>query len=177
MKKNKISIKNCFYLNKEFDINNAIKFRNAFFKEDEKQKIKIFALTTKVGPNVAKNYGALLSEGKYLMFNDSDDFSVPDRIEKLLTNIENDFVTSSWVTANNVTSIASSAVSDNTGTDVFSWIFQVMQTVGYYFFTMLALISPWNFGILPAWLSLIFNFMKLILVLTIARNVWIGGGG
>jgi len=87
------------------------------------------------------------------------------------------FVTSSWVTANNVTSIASSAVSDNTGTDVFSWIFQVMQTVGYYFFTMLALISPWNFGILPAWLSLIFNFMKLILVLTIARNVWIGGGG
>ena len=35
----------------------------------------------------------------------------------------------------------------------------------------------WTFGALPFWLDIIFLILRLILVLIIARNVWIGGGG
>ena len=34
----------------------------------------------------------------------------------------------------------------------------------------------WTFGALPLWLDLIFVILRIILVLTIARNIWIGGG-
>jgi len=35
----------------------------------------------------------------------------------------------------------------------------------------------WTFGALPFWLDLIFLIMRIELIITIARNVWIGGGG
>lgn len=36
----------------------------------------------------------------------------------------------------------------------------------------------WSFGLIPVWLDLIiFTPLRIILVLIIARNVWIGGGG
>ena len=35
----------------------------------------------------------------------------------------------------------------------------------------------WGFGILPFWLNMIFMVLRITLVITIARNIWIGGGG
>jgi hypothetical protein len=35
----------------------------------------------------------------------------------------------------------------------------------------------WTFGALPFWLDMIFVVFRITLALTIARNVWIGGGG
>ena len=35
----------------------------------------------------------------------------------------------------------------------------------------------WTFGALPFWLDGIFLIFRIILGITIARNVWIGGGG
>lgn len=35
----------------------------------------------------------------------------------------------------------------------------------------------WSFGALPIWLDTVFLFLRIVLAITIARNVWIGGGG
>ena len=35
----------------------------------------------------------------------------------------------------------------------------------------------WTFGAIPIWLDAVFMVLRIILVLTVARNVWIGGGG
>lgn len=35
----------------------------------------------------------------------------------------------------------------------------------------------WGFGSLPLWLNLIFLLLRIMVLLIIARNVWIGGGG
>ena len=35
----------------------------------------------------------------------------------------------------------------------------------------------WTFGALPFWLDAIFMILRVTLVMTIARNIWIGGGG
>lgn len=79
------------------DIDYAIRFRNTFFKDGAKDSVKIFGLTKQVGPEIAKNYGVKLSGGKYLTFNDQDDYSVPSRIEKLVQNMGDDFIIMSWV--------------------------------------------------------------------------------
>lgn len=48
-------------------------------------------------------------------------------------------------------------------------IFTVLLSVLSMFF--------WSFGALPFWLDGFFVILRIILVITIARNVWIGGGG
>lgn len=48
-------------------------------------------------------------------------------------------------------------------------IFDVILSVFTIFF--------WTFGALPIWLDLILTIFRIILAITIARNVWIGGGG
>lgn len=35
----------------------------------------------------------------------------------------------------------------------------------------------WTFGALPFWLDMVFVVLRLVLILAIARNIWIGGGG
>jgi hypothetical protein len=47
--------------------------------------------------------------------------------------------------------------------------FQVIGSVFKMFF--------WTFGALPVWLDSIFVGLRIILALTIARNLWVGGGG
>ena len=47
--------------------------------------------------------------------------------------------------------------------------FSVIGSVASMFF--------WTFGALPTWLDLIFVVLRIMLVVTVARNVWIGGGG
>lgn len=48
-------------------------------------------------------------------------------------------------------------------------IFDVVSSVAMMFF--------WTFGALPFWLDMFFVIIRIILILTIARNIWIGGGG
>jgi hypothetical protein len=48
-------------------------------------------------------------------------------------------------------------------------IWQVLGSVASMFF--------WTFGLLPFWLDMIFIILRIVLVVTIARNIWIGGGG
>ncbi len=48
-------------------------------------------------------------------------------------------------------------------------IFDVLLSVMSMFF--------WSFGALPFFLEAIFLVFRIVLVLTIARNIWIGGGG
>lgn len=35
----------------------------------------------------------------------------------------------------------------------------------------------WTFGSLPFWIDSLFVILRITLALTVARNVWIGGGG
>lgn len=35
----------------------------------------------------------------------------------------------------------------------------------------------WTFGALPFWLDAVFVILRITLAITIARNIWIGGGG
>lgn len=35
----------------------------------------------------------------------------------------------------------------------------------------------WTFGAIPAWLDLLIWIPRLILYVTLARNIWVGGGG
>jgi ABC-type glucose/galactose transport system permease subunit len=35
----------------------------------------------------------------------------------------------------------------------------------------------WTFGALPFWLDLFFIVIRIIFAVTLARNIWIGGGG
>jgi len=35
----------------------------------------------------------------------------------------------------------------------------------------------WTFGTLPTWLDTLFIILRITLVLTVARNIWVGGGG
>ena len=79
------------------DINCALRFRDIFFNDQNKNKVKIFGLKKQVGPEIAKNYGIKFAEGKYLTFNDQDDYSELDRIEKLVKSMGNDFIIMSWV--------------------------------------------------------------------------------
>ena len=44
-------------------------------------------------------------------------------------------------------------------------------------FFSVALMFFWTFGALPFWIDMIFLILRTILVLIIARNIWIGGGG
>ncbi len=48
-------------------------------------------------------------------------------------------------------------------------IFDIMFSVLLMFF--------WTFGALPVWLDLIFLVFRVTLILIIARNLWVGGGG
>lgn len=43
-------------------------------------------------------------------------------------------------------------------------------------FTSIISMFFWSFGALPFWLDSIFVILRITLVATIARNVWIGGG-
>jgi hypothetical protein len=47
-------------------------------------------------------------------------------------------------------------------------IWQVFISIGKMFF--------WTFGTLPLWLDSVFLMVRIILIVTIARNIWIGGG-
>ena len=47
-------------------------------------------------------------------------------------------------------------------------IFDILKSVGKMFF--------WTFGGLPVWLDLFFVVLRLILIITIFRNLWVGGG-
>lgn len=46
------------------------------------------------------------------------------------------------------------------------------------FTVLLSMLSMffWTFGSLPFWLDAFFIILRLTLVITIARNIWIGGG-
>lgn len=46
--------------------------------------------------------------------------------------------------------------------------FDIFKSVFFMFF--------WTFGALPFWLDAIFLVFRIILVVTISRNIWIGGG-
>lgn len=48
------------------------------------QRISAYAIQKRVGPGIARNIGYKHSHGSFLMFHDSDDFSVSRRIELLL---------------------------------------------------------------------------------------------
>ena len=48
-------------------------------------------------------------------------------------------------------------------------IWRILVSMGTMFF--------WTFGGLPAWMDILMFVPRLTLVLIIARNVWIGGGG
>lgn len=52
------------------------------------------------------------------------------------------------------------------------------QGVGFLkvFFSVVSMFF-WTFGALPFWLDGIFLILRLMLVMIIARNIWIGGGG
>lgn len=34
----------------------------------------------------------------------------------------------------------------------------------------------WTFGLIPIWLDCLFIILRIILAVTIARNIWVGGG-
>jgi len=69
---------------------------------------------------------------------------------------------------NNPDNIIEGISSDDLDNGVSGW--KILKTVFSMFF--------WSFGELPAWLDIIvFIPLRLLLALTIARNVWIGGGG
>jgi hypothetical protein len=44
-------------------------------------------------------------------------------------------------------------------------------------FKSVLLMSVWTFGALPWWLDLFFVVLRITLYLTVARNIWVGGGG
>ena len=45
-------------------------------------------------------------------------------------------------------------------------------------FTIVLGVLLWDFsGLIPTWLNFILMMLKIVLILVIARNVWIGGGG
>lgn len=46
--------------------------------------------------------------------------------------------------------------------------FQVFSSIMLMFF--------WTFGALPFWLDMIFIIFRVVLGMTVARNIWIGGG-
>jgi hypothetical protein len=46
--------------------------------------------------------------------------------------------------------------------------FQILLSIGKMFI--------WTFGDLPFWLDMIFVFFRIIFWVTLARNIWIGGG-
>ena len=48
-------------------------------------------------------------------------------------------------------------------------IFDVVASIIKMFF--------WTCGALPTWLDLVFLIFRITLILTIARNLWVGGGG
>lgn len=56
----------------------------------------------------------------------------------------------------------------NTGAKTISFFDVFFSVVGMFF---------WTFGALPFWIDIFFVFIRIILALIIARNVWIGGGG
>ena len=52
-------------------------------------------------------------------------------------------------------------------TSVSGW--KILASVGGMFF--------YTFGILPTWIDMIFIVLRLVFWTTVARNIWIGGGG
>lgn len=70
-------------------------------------------------------------------------------------------------TAYNAESIVQESDLDEAGSDISA--FDVVASVAKMFF--------WTFGALPAWMDALFLVLRITLVLTVARNVWIGGGG
>lgn len=44
-------------------------------------------------------------------------------------------------------------------------------------FGSMILMFFWTFGALPAWLDTIFLILRVTFFTTLARNIWIGGGG
>ena len=68
--------------------------------------------------------------------------------------------------SNGVQSVASNVASQSNNSTVTIW--QVFISIGKMFF--------WTFGTLPLWLDSVFLMVRIILIVTIARNIWIGGG-
>ena len=54
----------------------------------ENNKIKYFKLKENRGGSFARNYGILKSSGKYIAFQDSDDYYHPDKLEKQYNNLK-----------------------------------------------------------------------------------------
>lgn len=69
-------------------------------------------------------------------------------------------------TSNSVDSLIDADDSDDL-TDVSAW--ELIKSFFKVFF--------WSFGTFPFWLEGILGVMKLVLIITVARNIWVGGGG
>jgi hypothetical protein len=74
-------------------------------------------------------------------------------------------VSSDNMNIDNIEKTVGEDIKDSSFITIFSVLFSVLKM----FF--------WTFGALPFWLDMIFIVFRVILGLTIARNVWVGGGG
>ena len=65
--------------------------------------------------------------------------------------------------------IDTSDISSGGGVDEEPGIWDVISSIGSMF--------VWSFGALPIWLDYIFIILRALFWFTVARNIWVGGGG
>jgi len=64
------------------------------------KRISVYKSTKQCGSGIIRNMAIQYVKGKYLTFHDSDDYSVPDRFEKLMANMDTNGIVTSNVTIN-----------------------------------------------------------------------------
>lgn len=66
-------------------------------KKRNDKRIRLFKATKQHGPGIIRNMAFKYAKGKYLTFHDSDDWSEPERFEKLISNIGDEGILASQV--------------------------------------------------------------------------------
>jgi glycosyltransferase involved in cell wall biosynthesis len=70
---------------------------NAVVKKYNDKRIRLFKSTKQFGPGIVRNMAFRYANGNYLTFHDSDDWSEPERFEKLMSQIDANGIVASQV--------------------------------------------------------------------------------
>ena len=58
-----------------------------------------------------------------------------------------------------------------------AWFSNVLESEWWQVFTTVLNAVFWGYGLIPFWLNTLLMILRITLVITIARNIWVGGGG